>query len=601
MSSLSHNPRGRVAVMLLAVVGILCSAGTLAAAQDQPAPKWELFGGYSFVHPGGDVHGVLPQGILPVSSRLESNPRGIGASLTYDFNRWFGLTGDISGHWGSGETGLSRRIDDAGFYNLSLGPKVTFRGDHFSPFLEALVGDHRLEPDAFHDIDRLGFMIGGGLDVNLTRHFALRLLRADYLMSSYRYGPSASTPATDLRGVRLQSGLVLMWGGEEAGPPVSASCTINPSEVMVGEPATATAAASNYNPKHTLNYTWSSTGGQVTGKDNTASINTNGVAGGRYTVTAQISDPRRRKGGEASCMASFTVKEPPKNPPVVSCSADPSTVQAGTSSTISCTCTSPDNVPVTVGGWTASGGSVSGSGGNTAGLNTSGASPGSITVSASCTDSRGLNTPATAQVMVENPPPSPEFLKLEARLALHSIYFATDQPRVTNPNGGLLESQQQTLISLAEDFKKYLETKPDAHLTLGGHADPRASVAYNQALSERRVERTKRFLIEHGVPEASLATKAFGEEQNLTEGQVRDAVEKNPELTPEQRQRVLNNLQTILLASNRRVDVTLSTTGQTSIREYPFNAADSLTLLQQKGAKKTAGPAARRKAKPKVQ
>jgi outer membrane protein OmpA-like peptidoglycan-associated protein len=599
MSSHSHNPRGRVAVMLLAVVGVLCSVGTLAVAQDQPAPKWELFGGYSFVYPGGDVHGLLPLGVSPVSSRLESNPRGIGASLTYDFNRWFGLTGDISGHWGSGETGLNSRIDDAGFYNLSLGPKITFRGAHFSPFLEALVGDHRLEPDAFHDIDRLGFMIGGGLDVNVTRHFALRLLRADYLMSSYRYGPSTTTPTTDLRGVRLQTGVVLMWGGEEAGPPVSATCTINPSEVMVGEPATATAAASNYNPKHTLNYTWSSTGGQITGKDNTASINTNGVAGGRYTVTAHISDARMKKGGETNCMASFTVKEPPKNPPAVSCSADPSTVQAGTSSTISCTCTSPDNVPVTVGGWTASGGSVSSSGGSTAALNTSGASPGPITVNASCTDSRGLNTPATAQVMVENPPPSPEFLKLEARLALHSIYFPTDLPRVTNPDGGLLESQQQTLISLAEDFKKYLETKPDAHLTLGGHADPRASVEYNQALSERRVDRTKRFLIEHGVPEANLETKAFGEEQNLTEDQVKDAVEKNPELTPEQRQRVLNNLQTILLASNRRVDITLSTTGQTSIRQYPFNAADSLTLLQQKGTKKTTGPAARRKAKPK--
>jgi outer membrane protein OmpA-like peptidoglycan-associated protein/opacity protein-like surface antigen len=587
--------------MLLAVVAVLCSVGTFAAAQDQPAPKWELFGGYSFVYPGADVHGLLPLGVSPVSSRLEANPRGVGASLTYDFNRWFGLTGDISGHWGSGESGLNNRIDDAEFYNLSVGPKVTFRSAHFSPFLEALVGDHRLEPEAFHDIDRLGLMFGGGLDVNVTRHFALRLLRADYVMSSYRYGPSTTTPSTDLRGVRLQSGLVFMWGGEEAGPPVSASCTINPSEVMVGEPATATAAGSNFNPRHTLNYTWSSTGGQITGKDNTASINTNGVAGGRYTVTAQISDPRMRKGSETSCMASFTVKEPPKNPPVVSCSADPSTVQAGTSSTISCTCTSPDNASVTVGDWTASGGSVSSSGANTAALNTSGASPGPITVSANCSDSRGLNTPATAQVMVENPPPSPEFLKLEARLALHSIYFPTDLPRVTNPDGGLLESQRQTLISLAEDFKKYLETKPDAHLTLGGHADPRASVEYNQALSERRVDRTKRFLIEHGVPEANLATKAFGEEQNLTEGQVRDAVEKNPELTPEQRQRVLNNLQTILLASNRRVDVTLSTTGQTSIREYPFNAADSLTLLQQKGTKKTTGPAAKRKAQPKVQ
>ena len=36
---------------------------------------------------------------------------------------------------------------------------------------------------------------------------------------------------------------------------------------------------------------------------------------------------------------------------------------------------------------------------------------------------------------------------------------------------------------------------------------------------------------------------------------------------------------TIILASNRRVDVTLSTTGQESVRQFPFNAADSLTLI----------------------
>jgi hypothetical protein len=56
-------------------------------------------------------------------------------------------------------------------------------------------------------------------------------------------------------------------------------------------------------------------------------------------------------------------------------------------------------------------------------------------------------------------------------------------------------------------------------------------------------------------------------------------------------------MKTVLLASNRRVDITLSTTGQKSVREFPFNAADSLTLLQQAGTKKTAKPAAKRKAK----
>ena len=206
---------GRVSVMLSATIVLLCGLGTLAAAQDQPAPKWELYGGYSFLYPGADVHGVLPLGLVPLTSRLESNPRGVGLSATYNFNRWFGFTLDTSTHWGSGESGLGKKLDDAAFSNLSFGPKITFRSRHFSPFLEALVGDHRLMPDAFHDIDKLGFMAGGGLDLNVSRHFALRLFRADYVQSSYRYGPRATTPSTDLSGVRLQAGIVFKFGGHE--------------------------------------------------------------------------------------------------------------------------------------------------------------------------------------------------------------------------------------------------------------------------------------------------------------------------------------------------------------------------------------------------
>src|ERR1700730_1977673 len=315
MSSQLRSHPGRMLAMLPAMIAILCMFAPLAAAQDPPGPRVELFGGYSLFHPGADVHGQLPGAISPLSSRLEANPRGAGASFTVDFNRWLGLTLDTSTDWGSRETGLASRIDDTAFSNLSFGPKITFRSAHFSPFLEALVGDHRLMPDAFHDVDKLGFMGGGGLDINVSRHFALRLFRADYVMSSYQYGTSTSTPSTpktDIRGARLQSGVVFMWGGEEPGPPVSASCTINPSEVMVAEPATASATASNFNPKHTLTYSWSSTSGHITGRDNTASIDTTGLAGGSYTVTAHISDPKTRKGNEASCSATLRVKEAPK-------------------------------------------------------------------------------------------------------------------------------------------------------------------------------------------------------------------------------------------------------------------------------------------------
>jgi outer membrane protein OmpA-like peptidoglycan-associated protein len=169
--------------------------------------------------------------------------------------------------------------------------------------------------------------------------------------------------------------------------------------------------------------------------------------------------------------------------------------------------------------------------------------------------------------------------ELEARLALHSVYFPTAQPTTANPQGGLVRSQQQTLTSLAADFKKYLESRPDAYLILEGHADPRGSAEYNQALSERRVERTKNVLIQNGVPAGNIETKAFGAQQQLAPEQVRGSVEQSTDLTPGEKQRIVRNMRTILLASNRRVDVTLSTTGQESVRQFPFNAADSLTLI----------------------
>jgi outer membrane protein OmpA-like peptidoglycan-associated protein len=592
-----QNQRASVAAVLSALITVICGVAAIATAQDQPASEWEIFGGYSFFYPGADVHGTLPGASLPVASRLESNPRGAGASVTYNFNRWLGLTSDLSGSLDSDESTTVQRIDDAFFFNASLGPKLTLRSHYFSPFLEGLVGWHRLTSDVFRRDDRVGFMAGGGIDLNLNRHFALRLVRADFVISNHHFG--SGLPATEVRGARAQSGVVFLFGGRHPEAPVSASCSTNSSEVMVGEPLSATATGSNFNSFHHLNYTWSSTSGNITGHEDTANIDTNGLASGSYTVTAQISDAKV-KDRQATCSASFRVKQPPRNPPTMSCSANPSTVQPGMSSAIGCTCSSADSVPITVSGWTASAGSLSGSD-NTAALNTSGASAGPITVSAICTDSRGLNTHAMAEVMVENPPVSPEIARLEQRRALHSIYFATAKPTIENPESGLLASQQQTLTSLAEDFRRYLELKPGARLILGGHADPRGSVQYNQGLSERRVHRTERFLVEHGIPAANIETKAFGEQHNLTDAEVKDAVENNPELSAEERQRVLNNMTTIILASNRRVDVTLSTTGQQSVRQFPFNAADSLTLIKLKQTGSTREPMTKRRAKPRIQ
>lgn len=152
---------------------------------------------------------------------------------------------------------------------------------------------------------------------------------------------------------------------------------------------------------------------------------------------------------------------------------------------------------------------------------------------------------------------------------------------MAQPSRGLLASQHSTLLSLAADFSQYLKTQPTAHLILEGHADPRGSAEYNQKLSELRVALTKEYLVAHGIAAESIDIKARGDQQNLTDGQVKDAILRTPELSEEAKKRLLLNMKTIILASNRRVDVTLSTTNQHSIRQYPFNASDSMTLLSE--------------------
>jgi outer membrane protein OmpA-like peptidoglycan-associated protein/opacity protein-like surface antigen len=583
--------------MLPAMIAFLFTFAALAAAQDQPAPKWELYGGYSFFQPGADVHSQLPGALFPISSRMEANPRGIGLSATYNFNRWFGLTLDTSTHWGSGEGGLFKRIDDAALSTLSIGPKVTFRTHRFAPFVEALVGDHRLMPDAFHDIDKLGFMFGGGLDVNLSEHVALRVIRADFVYSNYQYGPPAVSE-TQVRGLRAQVGLNFMFGGEKHPTAPSAACSVQPTEVFAGEPVTATANGSNFNPKRTVKYGWNGTGVKVSGSDASTQIDTTGLQPGSYAVTANLNDGG--KNGFASCSARFTVKEP--HPPVISCSADPASVRTGGTSTISSRASSPDGRRL-IYSYTASAGEISGNG-DTATLNTGSARPGRITITCNVADDRipALTASSTTTVNVEAPPPPPPQIKeLEVKLALHSIYFQTARPTAENPNGGLVDSQAEILKTLAGDFKSYLKYRPDAHLIIGGHADPRGSVEYNKGLTERRVERTKNVLMEHGVPADHIETRSFGKEDQLTADQVKQQIADNPDLTPDDRQQMLNNLRVMVLANNRRVDVSLSTTGQQSTHRYPFNAKDYLALISTQGGEKKppVKPPVKRKPKPK--
>lgn len=177
----------------------------------------------------------------------------------------------------------------------------------------------------------------------------------------------------------------------------------------------------------------------------------------------------------------------------------------------------------------------------------------------------------------------------EVRLSMRSVYFPTDRPRSTKSEAALLPSEMETLKSIAEEFTKYLAVKPDAHLVLSGHADRRGPEAYNKPLSERRAELAKRYLIEQGIPETSIETQAYGQEQNLSADQVKELLQQDANLTDEERQKALQKLPTIVLAYNRRVDLTVNPAGQQSDRIYPFKTDDFAALIERNGPNKEGG------------
>jgi outer membrane protein OmpA-like peptidoglycan-associated protein len=169
---------------------------------------------------------------------------------------------------------------------------------------------------------------------------------------------------------------------------------------------------------------------------------------------------------------------------------------------------------------------------------------------------------------------------LVAKLPGNSIYFATNLPTKSRPEGGLVSSQEQVLQQLADIFKQYNSLLPDAHLILEGRADRRGSVKYNMALSQRRADRVKNFLVSQGLTGGNIETKAFGKSEQMDSATVKQLLEQIPNLTDQDRKNVRRRLPRFVLANNRRVDIVLSTTGKRSTQYYPYTATDLKQLLK---------------------
>ena len=127
---------------------------------------------------------------------------GVNFSVAENLNSWFGGALDISSHFGT-ENGFKTNTQ-----SLTYGPVFSYRKNKtIVPFAHAMLGAVRGGPE-YLDIskpeERFGVYTGGGLDVKVTPHVALRVIQADYLMTRF------SNARQD--NIRLSAGIILLFG-----------------------------------------------------------------------------------------------------------------------------------------------------------------------------------------------------------------------------------------------------------------------------------------------------------------------------------------------------------------------------------------------------
>lgn len=484
------------------VFGLVLLLGTYAFAQEWP--KAEVFLGYS---------GIRVNTASQVNAFTQNG--GLG-DVQFNLNRFAAIVAEFGGvtNGSISVRGPARGVQQTQFTYL-FGPRINVnKAGKFSPFLEYLIGgshnsrsfsvSNTLIPVGFvppsgitlqsgspgftkvrSTQNALAMAVGGGIDLNVSHRFAIRPIEVNYLPT--HFSPLNVTGASNIspflnrtrwqQNVRWATGIKVRFGG--APPPVPhASCTGTPNELLSDDPPVSVSMqTAQFNPKHTLDYKWSSTGGQVTQEGGGAKVNVASLSPGSYTVNGTATDPKQKTNNVASCNVAFTVKEP--RPPQVSCAATPSSIQAGSGTPVALTAqgTSPDQRKIEKRDFTASAGAVQeaqtkageqvGEFSSTATLDTKGVQSGPINVKMAVTDTRGLTGTCEATVNVEPPPEPVKTVVTETLLGECQFSNAKKPTRVDNECKATLD---QTALRLQQE--------PNGKLVVVGYADTEEQVTF---------------------------------------------------------------------------------------------------------------------------
>jgi hypothetical protein len=446
-----------VAAIPMALAAQSASAPAAKGSTETSPSRWDIFAGYSYLAPTGTVNTPINSSGTTITANYDAVNVGGIFSGAYFFNRFIGVQAEFAEHqYGSSVAGtnIGTKGNDDGFYTVGGGLIARFPTGNITPFVHALVDAENVS-GPYHNPSQWGpgLTAGGGMDYEtpwFNHHLAIRLFQADYEYMHADFGPGMWGGRANIEAARLSAGVVIHAGSIAPPTPITESCSANPTSVFPGDPITVTATAGNLNPKLNAVYSW--TGSGVTGNGTTATVATGSLAPGSYSVQGTVKEGKHGKEGlkpweSASCSASFTVKE--FEPPTISCSANPTTIKPGETSTITCQGVSPQNRPLTY-SYSASAGTVTGSG-TTAEYSSAGAPTGAVQITGTVNDDKNHSASANTTVTIEAPPPPPQ----PHVQALCSINFSTDKARPTRVDN----EAKACLDQVALDLKQQADAK----------------------------------------------------------------------------------------------------------------------------------------------
>ena len=479
------------------------------AAQD--IPKAEVYAGYTYLRFNASS---------PVNAFSANGAQG---SFQYNFDKWIGFVAELGGVHNASltvDSSATLHPDQTAFTYL-FGPRFSInKGGVVSPFFEAFGGgfhnsrsfnlSNSLFPNSIPPsisgvtVTNLGngtskfastqnaaaLAIGGGIDIRVSHHIALRPVELDYVPTNFSpfnvAGLGNVNNAHWQQNLRYTAGLDFRFGGAPP-PPPKATCAATPAELLPWEgPVNATVQTADFNPKHSLNYNWASTSGPITGQGTSASVDTTSLSPGSYTLTSNVTDPKVKHPplNAATCTTAFTVKQP--QPPSLACSATPSSVDPGQPVTLTVQGSSPDGSRIEKRNFSTSAGALK-EGDTTVGsqpgqfttvatLDTTNAPPGALTVNVGVTDVHGFSGSCTATTSINAPPPPPVQVASESLISDCDFTNAKKMARVDNQCKATLDE-----VALR------LQQEPNGRLVIVGYSEETEDVLVNNVEGLRAV------------------------------------------------------------------------------------------------------------------